>query len=142
MNFLLDTNVVSEPVRPRPDAAVIRWLAEADEDRLYLSVLTLSEIAQGVETMPEGRRKAALQAWLEGELPGRFQSRLLAVDQAVAFAWGKLMGRAAKKGIALGVMDGFFAATALVFDLTLVTRNVPHFEKLEIKLLNPWNSTS
>jgi toxin FitB len=140
VNFLLDTNIISESVRPRPDSGVMRWLAEADEDALYLSVLSLAEISHGVEKIPEGPRKQALEEWLRESLPERFESRLLPVDREVSLSWGALMIRAARKGITLGVVDGFFAATAFVFDLTLVTRNVRRFERLEIQLLNPWKS--
>jgi toxin FitB len=140
VNYLLDTNVISESVRPRPDAGVSRWLTEADEDTLYLSVLSIAEISQGVEKIPEGPRKQALEEWLRDSLVERFESRLLPVDREISLAWGRLMAGASRKGISLGVMDGFFAATALVSGLTLVTRNVRHFERLEIQLLNPWKS--
>lgn len=138
MNYLLDTNVISESVRPRPDAGVMRWLAGADEESLYLSVLSLAEISHGMEKISAGRRKRALEVWLREALPERFESRLLPVDRNVSLAWGQLIARAERKGITLNVMDGFFAATAIVFGLTLVTRNLRHFERLEIQLLNPW----
>jgi toxin FitB len=140
VNFLLDTNIISESVRPRPDSGVMRWLAEADEDTLYLSVLSLAEISHGVDKIPEGPRKRALEEWLRESLPERFESRLLPVDREVSLSWGALMIRAARKGITLSVVDGFFAATGFVFGLTLVTRNVRRFERLEIQLLNPWKS--
>ena len=88
MNFLLDTNVVSEWVKPRPNANVVRWLAETDEDRVFLSVITFAEIRLGVEEMVAGWRRDGLTRWLQVELPARFEGRILGVDLAVAEGWG------------------------------------------------------
>jgi len=141
LNYLLDTNVVSEWVKPHPDVKVFEWLADADEDRICLSVITFAEIRQGVEQMPAGRRRDALKLWVQDELPARFEGRILTVDLVVAETWGALMARTGEMGISLGVMDGFFAATARAHDLTLVTRNTKHFERVGIPLLNPWVAT-
>lgn len=140
MNYLLDTNVVSEWVKPGPDPSVVRWLAETDEDRICLSVITFAEIRQGVEEMAPGRRRDSLKSWLQDDLPVRFEGRILSVDLAVADAWGALMARSRRTGVNLGVMDAFFAATAAAHALTLVTRNTPHFANLGISLLNPWTA--
>jgi toxin FitB len=138
LNYLLDTNVVSEWVKAPPHANVVRWLAETDEDRICLSVITFAEIRQGVEEMVAGRRRDALTSWLQDELPSRFEGRILGVDLAVAEAWGAVMARSNKMGVNLGVMDAFFAATAEARGLTLVTRNTRHFETLGMALVNPW----
>lgn len=140
MNYLLDTNVVSEWVKSRPHANVVRWLAETDEDHICLSVITFAEIRRGIEGMVSGRRRDALRSWLQNDLTARFEGRILAVDLAVAESWGVLMSLSVKIGVNLGVMDAFFAATAQVYGLTLVTRNTKHFEKLSIALLNPWEA--
>lgn len=138
MNWLLDTNVVSEWVKPRPDANVARWLAAADEDHTFLSVVTFAEIRQGIEEMAPGRRREALKSWLQAELQARFEGRILGVDLAVAEACGAAIARSRRIGIHLGVMDAFFAATAQAHGLTLVTRNTKHFERLGIAIINPW----
>jgi toxin FitB len=138
VNYLLDTNVVSEWVKPRPDANVVRWLAGVDEDRVRLSVITFAEIQQGIEDMAPGDRRDALRLWLEDELSTRFEGRVLSVDLAVAKAWGILIVSSKRAGINLNIMDAFIAATAQVHDLTLVTRNTRHFGKLGADLLNPW----
>jgi len=138
LNYLLDTNVISEWVKPRPEPNVVEWLADADDDRMSLSVITFAEIRLGVEQLPTGRRRDALKAWLEDELPMRFEGRILTVDVAVADAWGTIMARSGEMGISLGVMDAFFAATAQAHNLTLVTRNTKHFDSVGIALLNPW----
>ena len=139
MSYLLDTNVVSEWVRPRPDANVVRWLADVDEDRVYVSVITFGEIRRGIEEMAAGRRREALKSWLENALPARFEGRILAVDRVIAEAWGTAMAASGKLGVHLSAMDAFFAATAEIQGLTMVTRNTKHFEKLGISLLNPWH---
>jgi len=138
LNFLLDTNVVSEWAKPLPNRNVIKWLAEADEDRLYLSVLTFAEIKRGIEQMPFGQRRNALKSWLQDDLSERFEGRILLVDVPVAGFWCVIMAQSAAMGISLSVMDGFFAATAHTHHLTLVTRNTKDFENLRIPLLNPW----
>jgi toxin FitB len=141
VNFLLDTNVVSEWAKPRPNPHVIRWLFEADEDHIFLSVITFAEIRQGIEEMPIGRRREALNDWLENDLAARFERRILSVDLRVADAWGAAIARSNRIGTNLGVMDGFMAATAEAFGMTLVTRNTRHFENLGIQLFNPWTTT-
>lgn len=140
MTYLLDTNLVSEWTKPRPDIGVVAWLAEADEDRLFISVITLAELRHGIERLPVGARRKRLDAWLNDELPTRFEGRTLLIDPETAQAWGRLMARAQATGRALGAMDGFIAATAERHDFTLVTRNVADFESLGIRLENPWLS--
>lgn len=137
MNFLLDTNVVSEWVKPKPNPGVISWLAEVDEDRVHLSVVSLAEIAHGVERLPDGNRRKRLSQWLLDELPLRFEGRVLPVNSEVALAWGSTVARSEAIGQSISVMDAFLAATAKVHGLTLVTRNSTHFPSVE-SLLNPW----
>jgi predicted nucleic acid-binding protein len=138
VSFLLDTNVVSEWVTPGPDPNVVAWLAEVDEDRVFLSVVTFAEIRRGIELMPTGRRRERLAAWLADELPVRFEGRILGIDRRVAEDWGVAMARSQQRGAGLGSMDAFLAATAAAHRLTLVTRNVRDFEALGIALLDPW----
>lgn len=139
MSFLLDTNVVSEAARPRPNAGVMAWLAEADEDAVFLSVITLAELQRGVDRLPAGRRHSQLDVWLREELPLRFTGRVLAIDEAVAEAWGHLVARGEARGRVISVMDGFLAATAVVHQLTLVTCNVADFRQVVPRILNPWS---
>lgn len=138
MNFLLDTNVVSEWMKPRPDIGVITWLAEADEDRVFLSVVTLAELRHGVERMAGGARRNLYDAWLTTELPRRFHSRIIHVDAETSDQWGRVTAKGQSLGRPIGSMDAFLAATALRYDMTLVTRNVADFEALSVPLLNPW----
>ena len=138
MNFLLDTNVVSEWVKPQPEPNVLRWFAEVEEDSVWLSVITFAEIRFGVERMPRGRRRTALAAWLENDLPARFEGRIIGVGLGIADAWGKLMARCTTQGRTVGAMDGFLGAIALAQGFTLVTRNTGDFAPLGIPVLNPW----
>jgi hypothetical protein len=139
VNFLLDTNVLSEVRRPAPDRKVLNWLDTIDEDRVFISVASIAELRRGIALMDDGRRRAALAAWLAKDLPARFAERLLPIDHATAERWGDLMAQSRQSGVALSVMEGFFAATALAKDLTLVTRNVRDFALFGVRLHNPWD---
>jgi predicted nucleic acid-binding protein len=138
VSFLLDTNIVSEWVKPRPDPGVIRWLADVDEDRVFLSVVTLAELRHGIERLADGSRRRRLDAWLRDELPPRFEGRLLSVDAAIADRWGELVARREAAGRPISVIDAFIAATANVHALTLVTRNEADFESAVNEIVNPW----
>jgi toxin FitB len=138
LSFLLDTNVVSEWVKPQPNPHVVTWLQEVDEERVFLSVASLAEIRRGIEIMQSGKRRDQLSRWLAEDLPARFQGRVLDIDRRVAETWGMVMARGQKAGMVVSVLDAFFAATAEVHKLTLVTRNIQHFLKLDVPLLNPW----
>jgi predicted nucleic acid-binding protein len=138
VSFLLDTNVVSEWVKPRPDAGVAAWLADVDEDRVFVSVITLAELRYGIERMPAGHRRRRLDEWLRHELPLRFEGRILAIDGATGDAWGKIVARSEASGRPISVTDAFIAATAEVHGLTLVTRNSRDFEPTLKSIVNPW----
>ena len=138
MSYLLDTNVLSEVRRPQPDAKVLAWLDQVDEDRTFLSVISIAEIRRGIGLMEAGRRKQALAEWLEGDLLERFDGRILSIDAASALLWGDLMAQSKQQGMALAAMDGLIAACAVSRALTLVTRNTKDFVGLPLQLLNPW----
>jgi toxin FitB len=140
LNILLDTNVLSEVRRLAPDARVLAWLHGLDEDRVFVSVASIAEIRRGVALMNRGRRRTALSDWLAHDLPARFAGRVLPIDFATAERWGELMAESKQKGVALSVMDAFFAATALVRGLTLATRNIRDFAFFGVALLIPWES--
>lgn len=138
MTFLLDTNVVSEWVRARPDPGVVAWLDGVDEDRVFLSVATLAELRSGIARIPPGSRRARLEEWLAEELPTRFEGRILAIDREVALIWGDVVAEREQAGRPIGAMDAFIAATARLRALTLVTRNIRDFEGSVSAVLNPW----
>lgn len=140
MRLLLDTNVLSEVTRPAPDARVLDWLEGLDEDRSFVSVVSIAEIRRGVALMDEGRKREALAEWLARDLPQRFEQRVLPVDEPVALAWGDLMGLAKRRGRGLSSMDGLIAATAIARELTLATRNTKDFEGFGLELFDPWTA--
>lgn len=136
MSYLLDTNVLSELRRASPNAAVARWRTANEGADLFVSVLLLGEIRRGIASL-EGRdptRAAAYERWLE-TLQRTFAARVLPVDGAVADRWGRM--NAVRP---LPVVDGLMAATAIVHDLTFVTRNVRDVESTGARLLNPWDT--
>jgi predicted nucleic acid-binding protein len=140
VRLLLDTNVLSEVTRPAPDARVLDWLDGLDEDRSFISVVSIAEIRRGVALMDEGRKREALAEWLARDLPQRFEQRVLPVDEPVALAWGDLMGLAKRRGRGLSSMDGLIAATAMAQGLTLATRNTKDFEGFGLELFDPWTA--
>ena len=136
--FLLDTNIISELVKPKPEANVTEWVENTDESLLYLSVLTLGEIRRGIAALPQSRRRATLEAWLDKDLRARFEGRILVIDQEVADRWGLLTAAARNSGIVLPVIDGLLAATALEHNLTLVTRDTGQIPLMGVAVFNPW----
>ena len=138
--FLLDTNVISELVKPRPEPKVVSWIEEIDENLLYLSVLTLGEIRKGVAALPQSARRTELESWLESDLQLRFSKRILSIDGSVADRWGNLAGLALKDGHRLSVVDGLLAATAIHHNLTLVTRNIGDTAATGVAVFNPWQA--
>ena len=139
--FLLDTNVISELIRPKPEPRVCSWLETVDEGLLYLSVLTIGEIRKGISSVSNSTRRTKLEAWLDHDLAIRFSGRVLPIDQAVADRWGRLAGNAAAKRSPLPVIDGLLAATALQSDLVLVTRDTSHVATTGVPFFNPWEAT-
>jgi predicted nucleic acid-binding protein len=135
--WLIDTNIVSEWVKPRPDAGIVSWLDEVDEDRVFLSVVSLAEIRFGVERLSPGRRRIRLDLWLREELPERFEGRVVPVDERIADACGRLLARARQASRGLGAMDALIAATCLACDLVLAIRNLADFDGLGVELFAP-----
>lgn len=136
MNYLLDTNVVSETLKPKPDPHVLEWMSQRQGVTLYLSVLTIGEIRKGIEAVKSKTQKHRYQDWLEAELSTYFTGRILPVDRAVAECWGQLMAQAKRP---LPSIDSLLAATAMSKHMTLVTRNTKDFAGLPVSLYNPWS---
>ncbi len=139
--FLLDTNILSELLKPKPELKVTRWIDATDEELLFLSVLTLGEIRKGIVLLPRSARRISLDAWLSKDLPLRFSDRILNIDQEVAHRWGQISGLASARGVAVPVIDGLFAATAIQHHLTLVTRNTRDVAATGVTLFNPWTDS-
>lgn len=137
MRYLLDTCVVSELVKPAPHPGVVRWLQEREEETLFLSVLTFGELQKGISKLPPGPRQESLREWVAADLVLRFSGRTLDIDTDVAVAWGEMQGEAEGRGERLPVMDSLIAATAVVHNLTVVTRNTRDIERCGVGVFNP-----
>jgi hypothetical protein len=135
VSYLLDTNVLSELVRRKPDAKVLRWFQATREETLHLSVLSVGELRCGIEGAKDGVRKERLRVWLERDLAERFSDRLLLITPAVADRWGRLL---AQTGRSVPAIDSLLAATALTHGLRMVTHNVRDFRFPGLEVVNPW----
>ncbi|MDB6132919.1 MAG: putative plasmid stability protein [Verrucomicrobiales bacterium] len=140
MSYLVDTNVFSELAKPRPDAQVVGWLRDHEQD-LHISTITIGELRRGIERLPSGKRRTALQSWLTG-LCQRMDGRILSFNTGVSHVWGQLMAGWEKKSIIVPSLDSQLAATAHRHGLTMVTRNVADFQNTGVKLLNPFEGGS
>ena len=138
--FLLDTNCISELVRPRPEPRVLEWMEAVDETLLYLSVLTVGEIRKGLAGLAQSKRRTLLENWLEVELQPRFSGRIVSIDTAIADRWGLLTAEAKRNGKPLSIIGGLLAATALQHNLTVVSRNTSDFANTHVPVLNPWEA--
>jgi predicted nucleic acid-binding protein len=138
MRFLLDTCVISELAARQPDPDVVRWVDSIDEERLYLSVITIGEIKKGIERLPDSKRKSTLAEWLEGDLLLRFEDRILPIDTRVVLVWGELTADLEKQGRRMPAIDSLIAATALQGRLSLATHNVDDFANSGVAVFNPW----
>ena len=137
MSYLIDTNVVSELIRAKPEPRVVSWFNALPDAALYLSVLTLGELRKGVEKLPDTPRQEKLRLWLENDLLTWFGQNLLPVDARVADRWGRLLAEAARP---VPAIDSLLAATALQHDLRLVTRNEKDFKFPGLVVINPWDA--
>ena len=142
MRYLLDTCVISELVAKQPDPGVVQWVDAVDEERLYLSVISIGEISKGIYKLPDSRRKDVLTRWLEDDLLIRFRVRLLLIDTQTMLHWGELTANLEKQGKRMPAMDSLVAAIALQAALILVTRNVDDFAHSGVDLINPWTLES
>ena len=136
MSYLVDTNVLSELAKAKPDPNVVAWLRD-HEPELYLSTVTIGELRRGIERLPTGKRKMALHSWF-GTLCKRMEGRILSFNTSTAHVWGQWMAAWDKKGTTVPSLDSQLAATAHRHNLTIVTRNVTDFQKTGVKLINPF----
>jgi toxin FitB len=139
MRYLLDTSLISELVKNKPQRSVLDWVESCEEESLFLSVLTLGELQKGVIKLPQTKKREFLQSWISNNLTERFRGRILAVDEEVAVLWGRIQGEAEKRGKPMPAIDSLIAATGLVHHLIVVTRNSSDIEQSGVSLFNPWN---
>ena len=135
MSYLLDTNIISEFKKTVPSPKVVNWINSLPPHALHISVLTVGEIRKGVETITDQKRREKLRLWLENELPEWFEDRILPVNIEVAERWGRIQHEI---GRPVSAIDSLLAATALHFELRMVTRNVKDFSFPSLEIINPW----
>ncbi len=140
MKYLLDTCVISELFKTKPNKNVINWVISNEEQDFYLSTLTFGEIHKGIEKQLSISRKIKLHQWVEHDLKERFKNRILPIDIDVAMIWGQIQVKAELDGNPMPAIDSLIAATGLTHDLIIVTRNISDMKQSGVPLLNPWES--
>ena len=138
MNYLLDTCVLSEFTRRQPDKRVIEWLNSIEEEKLFISVITVGEIQRGIERLPDSHRKTELLVWMNTGLFKRFAERMIAIDAPTMFMWGSLTARLEAAVQPMSVMDSLILTSALQNNLIVATRNVADFLSGGVQVINPW----
>ncbi len=138
LNYLLDTCVISEFMKPKPEKKVQDWLNALDIGRAYLSVVTLGEIQRGISEKPASNRRTELEEWLNEALVAQFEGRILSLDRETFITWGQMVAPLKSKGKPMSVMDSLIAATAVQHKMVLVTRNTTDFENIDLSIFNPW----
>ena len=141
MAFLLDTNVVSETVKPTPEERVLAWLEAQRPAELFLAAQTIGELVRDARKVKEKDRRERFQKWIEQDLTEQFDGRVLPFDETAAVLWGRLMGDGNRSGRTPAAADAQIAAIAIHHGLTLVTRNLKDFEAFGVTLFNPWSPT-
>lgn len=136
--IVLDTNVVSEPLKSIGEPAVLAWLDQQNIETLFLTTISLAELRYGVAVLPDGRRKSGLGAALEKRIVGLFKGRILSFDIASADAYAIIRSRARLSGQAIGASDGYIAATAAAHGFAVATRDTGPFEAAGVPVINPW----
>lgn len=136
--IVLDTNVLSVPLRPSPDLQVVAWLDAQHPQTLWLTAITMAEIRFGIAALPDGRRQQLLRDRFEGEVAPLFAGRILSFDDAASSRYAVLQARARRSGRAMGTPDAMIAAICLSQGHTLATRNVSDFDGTGLTILNPW----
>jgi len=136
--WLLDTNVLSELRRPKPDRKVVAFIAAQPLELLYVSAVTLAEIRFGIEVVTDATKRAELNDWLAHKVRPRFEQRVLPVTEEIMFKWRLLVEDGRKAGYTFSQPDLIIAATALHHGLTVVTRNVSDYERVRAPVFNPW----
>ncbi|TQX86024.1 MULTISPECIES: type II toxin-antitoxin system VapC family toxin [Rhizobium] len=140
--ILLDTNVISEPLKSQPDPRVAAWIDTQAVETLYVAAISLAELRYGIAVHPDGKKKQAAQEKLDRLMLPLFRGRIMPFDEAAAQAYAELRAAAAKKGKAIGDSDGYIAATAKANGLMIATRDTSPFEAAGLTVINPWEASN
>src|ERR1035437_3047382 len=140
MPWLLDTNVLSELRRRRPEPRIVAFVADRPLESLYISSVTLAEIRFGIEVVAEPNRRAELSGWLAHKVRPMFENRILPVTEGIMFRWRLLVEEGRKTGHTFSQPDLIIAATAIHHRLTIVTRDRSDYDKARVPVMNPWDA--
>ncbi len=138
--ILVDTNIVSEPLRITPEPRVTAWIDAQPLETLYLSAIVVAELRFGVLTLPAGRRRDQLHEGLERQVLSMFTGRVLPFDLIASQAYAELMAKARSAGLAIGVSDGYIAATAVAHSMIVATHDTAPFKAAGLKTIDPWEA--
>jgi predicted nucleic acid-binding protein len=139
MSYLIDTCCISELVKKKPNPKVVKWFTDQDELSMFVSVITFGELRKGIEKLTDSKKKKELNRWVKEDLHLRFKNRVLNITMEEVNRWGKILASAEQNGKPLPAIDSLIAATALVHDLSVVTRNTQHMEGSGVEVINPWS---
>lgn len=137
MSYLFDTCVLSQLRKYIPEN-VRKWFESKEQNLFYISVVTIAELLDGIERLPESKKRKDLEDWFYGDIQTRFKNHIIPIDDHVAKEWAFLNASLQRKGICVGVQDLYIAATAKAQGFALVTINTKDFQQLNIPLINPW----
>lgn len=138
MTFLLDTNVVSETLEPRPEDRVLAWLGDQTPGDLFLASMSLGELVRGARRVKDMTKRGRFERWIEADLTAQFEGRILSFDQEAAVIWGEIMAEGDRAGRPRSAADAQIAAVARRHDLIVVTRNAKDFTGMDVALFDPW----
>ena len=138
MKYLLDTNIISELIKPTPNSNVVSFLDSLNEDDVFISVITIGEIQFGIQKLPSSKKKEQLLSWLYADLLARFHNKVVDIDVETMLLWGEVSQQLKAKGTPMPIMDLLIAATCLKGNYMLITRNEKDFTHLDIEITNPF----
>ena len=138
MKYLLDTNIISELIKPTPNSNVVSFLDSLNEDDIFISVITVGEIQFGIQKLPNSKKKEQLLSWLHADLLARFHNKVVDIDVETMLLWGEVSQQLKAKGTPMPIMDLLIAATCLKGNYILITRNEKDFAHLDIAIINPF----
>lgn len=136
--IVVDTNVISEPMRPSPNEDVVRWLNRQPVETLFITTINIAELRLGVASLPEGKKRSGLADGIEKRLLPLFASRVMPFDLQATTAYAALMAHAKRSGTTISASDGFIAAIALSTNMKVATRDTAAFEAAGVHVINPW----
>lgn len=138
--IILDTNVISELMRPHPESRVINWIDQQDTATLFITAITLAEIHYGIQVLPRSQKRDYLENAFNKMISELFKNSILVFDESSSIFYGRMMSKRRALGQPLSILDGQIAAISRAKQMHLATRNIKYFQHCEINLIDPWNN--